>query len=152
MREEALDACLGGVGAGRRRPLRSACPAQVAAACLLHSLLTPTPGCLPAPPQPTNQPSNHPQINTTPSRKATVAAASDELRLECCIASRTGRDHGRKHQVCEVRAAGRGGGGVGRRRGGRRGGSGRGGGPRQPQQPQQQSQQRQLWSSLGPPY
>lgn len=42
-----------------------------------------------------------PKINTTPVRKATVAAASDELRLECCIVSRAGRDHLRKGQVCE---------------------------------------------------
>lgn len=43
-----------------------------------------------------------PKINSTPTvRKATVAAASDELRLECCIASRTGRDHMRKGENCE---------------------------------------------------
>jgi serine/threonine protein phosphatase PrpC len=30
-----------------------------------------------------------------------VAAASDELRLECCIASRTGRDRARRGQLCE---------------------------------------------------
>jgi protein phosphatase len=30
-----------------------------------------------------------------------VAAASDELRMECCIISRTGRDHQRKGQTCE---------------------------------------------------
>ena len=34
-----------------------------------------------------------------------MAAASDELRLECCIISRTGRDHQRKGQMCEVRCA-----------------------------------------------
>ena len=40
--------------------------------------------------------------NRTPTvRKAAIAAASDELRLECCIASRTGRDHMRKGQGCE---------------------------------------------------
>lgn len=40
--------------------------------------------------------------NKTPTvRKAAIAAASDELRLECCIASRTGRDHMRKGQQCE---------------------------------------------------
>lgn len=42
-----------------------------------------------------------PKITNTPSKKATVAAASDELRLECCIISRTGRDHQRKGQTCE---------------------------------------------------
>lgn len=42
-----------------------------------------------------------PKITNTPSKKATVAAASDELRLECCIISRTGRDHQRKGDVCE---------------------------------------------------
>ncbi|KAL4432531.1 hypothetical protein ABPG77_000468 [Micractinium sp. CCAP 211/92] len=42
-----------------------------------------------------------PKITNTPSKKATVAAASDELRLECCIVSRTGRDHQRKGQTCE---------------------------------------------------
>lgn len=39
------------------------------------------------------------QITSTPSRRATVAAASDELRLECCIVSCTGRDHQRRGQV-----------------------------------------------------
>lgn len=39
-----------------------------------------------------------------------MAAASDELRLECCIISRTGRDHQRKGQTCEVRFGGAGGG------------------------------------------
>ena len=48
-----------------------------------------------------------PQINTTPSKQAKVAAASDELRLECCIISRAGRDHVRKGQVSEVRGGGR---------------------------------------------
>ncbi|GAB4823105.1 hypothetical protein N2152v2_010151 [Parachlorella kessleri] len=42
-----------------------------------------------------------PKINNTPSKKSTVAAASDELRLECCIGSRAGRDHMRKGQVSE---------------------------------------------------
>ena len=41
-----------------------------------------------------------PKINS-PSKQAVVAAASDELRLECCIASATGRDHARKGQMCE---------------------------------------------------
>ena len=58
-------------------------------------------------PDPINQlyPNSQPQITNTPSKKATVAAASDELRLECCIISRTGRDHQRKGQMCEVRCA-----------------------------------------------
>ncbi|KAI7846216.1 hypothetical protein COHA_000286 [Chlorella ohadii] len=46
-----------------------------------------------------------PKITNTPSKKATVAAASDELRLECCIISRTGRDHQRKGQMCEAISA-----------------------------------------------
>ena len=41
-----------------------------------------------------------PKINS-PSKHAVVAAASDELRLECCIASATGRDHARRAQLCE---------------------------------------------------
>lgn len=41
-----------------------------------------------------------PKINS-PSKQAVVAAASDELRLECCIASATGRDHARRNQQCE---------------------------------------------------
>jgi protein phosphatase len=41
-----------------------------------------------------------PKINS-PSKQAVVAAASDELRLECCIASATGRDHARRNQLCE---------------------------------------------------
>jgi protein phosphatase len=41
-----------------------------------------------------------PKINS-PSKQAVVAAASDELRLECCIASATGRDHARRNQMCE---------------------------------------------------
>ncbi|KAG7668148.1 hypothetical protein KSW81_004511 [Nannochloris sp. 'desiccata'] len=36
-----------------------------------------------------------------PSKQAVVAAASDDLRLECCIASATGRDHARRNQQCE---------------------------------------------------
>jgi hypothetical protein len=43
-----------------------------------------------------------PKINSSPTKgAAVVAAASEELRLECCIASRTGRDHARKGQHCE---------------------------------------------------
>ena len=41
-----------------------------------------------------------PKINS-PSKQAVVAAASDELRLECCIAAATGRDHARRNQACE---------------------------------------------------
>lgn len=41
-----------------------------------------------------------PKINS-PSKQAVVAAASDDLRLECCIASATGRDHARRNQQCE---------------------------------------------------
>lgn len=42
-----------------------------------------------------------PKINSSPSKHAVVAAASDELRLECCIASATGRDHARKGETIE---------------------------------------------------
>lgn len=42
-----------------------------------------------------------PKINSSPSKQAVVAAASDELRLECCIASSTGRDHTRRGQIIE---------------------------------------------------
>ena len=53
--------------------------------------------------RPPTPPPSLPQITNTPSQRATVAAASDELRLECCIVSRTGRDHARRGQGCEVR-------------------------------------------------
>lgn len=39
--------------------------------------------------------------SNSPSRRAVVAAASDELRMECCIAFAVGKDHLWKNQRCE---------------------------------------------------